>query len=53
MYLLDIIKMLVFFFENLNEHFGPYGQHAENNSEFYIPELGYYLDYYEKDLTWS
>ena len=39
------------FFENLNKAIGWQGMHAENGDEFYIPELGYWVDYYEPNLN--
>lgn len=38
-------------FNNLNRFTGWNGQHAENGGEFYIEELGYFVDYYEKNLN--
>jgi hypothetical protein len=34
-------------FEEINKTFGWNGIHAENGGEFYIEELGYWVDYYE------
>ena len=38
-------------FNEINEEFGLFGKHAENGGEFYIKELGYWLDYYEPTLN--
>ena len=38
-------------FNDLNRFTGWNGQHAENGGEFYISELGYWVDYYEKNLN--
>jgi hypothetical protein len=34
-------------FEDINRELGWNGQHAENGGEFFIKELGYWVDYYE------
>ncbi len=39
------------FFEYLNKEFNLKGLHALNGGEFYIKDLGYFLDYYESDLN--
>lgn len=38
-------------FEEINSKFGWNGQHAENGGEFYIEDLGYWVDYYEPNLN--
>lgn len=38
-------------FEQINDTFKWNGQHAENGGEFYIKELGYWVDYYEPNLN--
>lgn len=38
-------------FEEINKEMGWSGQHAENGGEFYIKELGYWVDYYEPNLN--
>jgi very-short-patch-repair endonuclease len=39
------------FFDYLNNKFNLNGKHAENGGEFYIQDLGYWVDYYEPDLN--
>ena len=39
------------FFDFLNFHLGWQGFYAENGGEFYIEELGYWVDYYEKNIN--
>ena len=39
------------FFNFLNFHLGWKGIYAKNGSEFYIKELGYWVDYYEANLN--
>lgn len=38
-------------FEQINNEMSWKGQHAENGGEFYIKELGYWIDYYEPNLN--
>jgi hypothetical protein len=38
-------------FNEINAFFGWDGRHAQNMGEFYIPELGYFVDYYEPKLN--
>ena len=38
-------------FNQINEELGLTGTHAENGGEFYIKELGYWVDYYEPNLN--
>ena len=39
------------FFEGLNKKYNWKGNHAENGGEYYIEELGYWVDYYEPSLN--
>ena len=39
------------YFDWLNMYMGWNGMHAENGGEFYIKELGYWVDYYEPKLN--
>jgi len=38
-------------FEQINKELGWHGLHAENGGEYYIEELGYWVDYYEPNLN--
>ena len=38
-------------FDTINESMNWNGQHAENGGEFFIKELGYWVDYYEPTLN--
>lgn len=38
-------------FEEINTELGWNGRHAENGGEYYIEELGYWVDYYEPNLN--
>lgn len=38
-------------FEDINREMNWNGQHAENGGEFFIKELGYWVDYYEPNLN--
>lgn len=38
-------------FDEINHELGWRGQHAENGGEFFIRELGYWVDYYEPNLN--
>lgn len=38
-------------FDDINTKFNLNGKHAENGGEFYIKELGYWVDYYEPNLN--
>jgi hypothetical protein len=38
-------------FEDINRKMGWNGQHAENGGEFFIKELGYWVDYYEPNFN--
>lgn len=38
-------------FDAINSRFGLGGKHAENGGEYYIQELGYWLDFYEPTIN--